>query len=344
MSSSPGRWIRGNVLSRLLYCLALQGEGSAKVGIFDYFSPLMPSDSSNIFIQLLTRGLHVGHSQARVPGRTVRQTAELEPVVIFVLALMVILVPAIWRFVRDTWRAQQVKKLYEEKQNLYDNLLQQYIPYYRHLDASMKDRFLKRTLLFMSVKKFEFVEMVEEEHISLLISAAAVQLTFGLQHYLMDHFSTIYVMKNDYRYGLYNVPFQGHVNDDGIYLSWNNFLRAYADYTDGDNVGLHEMAHALAYVNFTAEKGIDEGFKSRFWKFSKIGRAVFKRLQAGEITMLGSYAATNYQEFWAVCVENFFERPQPFKEQLPELYDAMCNLLNQDMLTTTLLLRPVQEI
>ena len=250
---------------------------------------------------------------------------------------------AIVRDFRIRYRARQVKKMYEDRQAVYDGILQQYIPYYRNLEAHLKDRFLKRTLLFMAEKKFEFVEMEEEEHMSLLISAAAVQLTFGLQHYLMDHFSTIYVLKTDYRYGLYNVPFQGHVNDDGIYLSWNNFLRAYADYTDGDNVGLHEMAHALAYVNFTANNGVDEGFKSRFWKFSRVGRAVFKRLQDGETTLLGSYAATNYHEFWAVCVENFFERPQPFKIQLPELYDAMCNLLNQDMLTPGLLLRPVDE-
>lgn len=287
------------------------GKGNSIFGIFDYFSALMFADSSNI---------------------------------VFGLLLMAVAGVAVYRDARIRYRARQVKKMYEDRQAVYDGILRQYIPYYNNLDATLKDRFLKRTLLYMAEKKFEFVDMEEEEHMSLLISAAAVQLTFGLQNYLMDHFSTIYVMKSDYRYGLYNVPFQGHVNEDGIYLSWNNFLRAYADYSDGDNVGLHEMAHALTYVNFTANDGVDEGFKSRFFRFSKIGRAVFKRMEAGETTMLGSYAATNYHEFWAVCVENFFERPLPFKLQLPELYDAMCNLLNQDMLTPGLLLRPVEEV
>jgi Mlc titration factor MtfA (ptsG expression regulator) len=263
--------------------------------------------------------------------------------IVFWLLLIGVAGVAIGRQWRLEIRARRLKEIYLTRQKAYDALLQQYIPYYRNLDASLKERFLKRTVEFMAVKKFTFVDMLEEEHMPLLISAAAVQLTFGLQNYLMDHFNTIYVMRQDYRYGLYNVPFQGHVNDDGIYLSWNNFLRAYADYTDGDNVGLHEMAHALAYVNFTANDGVDEGFKSRFYKFSRVGRKVFTRLQNGETTMLGSYAATNYQEFWAVCVENFFERPESFKIQLPELYNAMCNLLNQDMLTANLLLRPVPE-
>ena len=65
----------------------------------------------------------------------------------------------------------------------------------KSLDAVQKDRFLKRALVFKATKHFEFVEMQEEEHMSLLISAAAVQLTFGLQHFLMDHFHKIYVMK-----------------------------------------------------------------------------------------------------------------------------------------------------
>ena len=66
-------------------------------------------------------------------------------------------------------------------------------------------------------------------------------------------------------------------------------------------------------------------------------------MQAGEMNLLGSYAATNYQEFWAVCVENFFERPSSFKIQLPELYDAICKLLNQDMLKSGIFLEPVND-
>ena len=248
------------------------------------------------------------------------------------------------RYLRDRYLAQRVKEMYDAKHTAYDAILQQYIPYYRNLDAVQKDRFLKRTLIFKATKHFEFIEMKEEEHMSLLISAAAVQLTFGLQHFLMDHFHKIYVMKRAYHFGLLSVPFQGHVSEDGIYLSWNNFLNSFANYTDGDNVGLHEMAHALAYVNFPEHEhdGEDEVFQYRWFKtFTGIGREVFNRMQAGEMNMLGSYAATNYQEFWAVCVENFFERPEAFKLQLPELYNAICKLLNQDLLKPGIFLEAV---
>ena len=56
----------------------------------------------------------------------------------------------------------------------------------------------------------------------------------------------------------------GSINEEGIYLSWAHFLREFNDYTDGQNVGLHEMAHALTYVNFTAHRGRDRTFHDTF--------------------------------------------------------------------------------
>lgn len=260
----------------------------------------------------------------------------------FVLIIAVLAIGLTAKWLRWRLLKRKARREFSDKQVVYDSILRQYSPYYRNLPQGLQQKFLKRTLTFMAAKRFRFVEMEREEHMPLLISAAAVQLTFGLDNYLLDHFHTIYVVKSDYNYGLYNVPFQGHVSHDGIYLSWSNFINAFANYTDGDNVGLHEMAHALSYVNFIANDGSDNGFKQRFREFSKTGRAVFKEIQESGSSFLGNYAATNYEEFWAVCVENFFERPLPFKLQMPELYDAMCKLLNQDMLSPGLFVQPLE--
>jgi MtfA peptidase len=43
-------------------------------------------------------------------------------------------------------------------------------------------------------------------------------------------------------------------------------------------------------------------------------------------------------------VENFFERPAAFRQQLPSLYNAMCNLLNQDMLDPGLFVKPIELV
>jgi MtfA peptidase len=201
----------------------------------------------------------------------------------------VLLVFFVIRRRRRWYQRNRIDELLQTRQVDYDNLLSRNNPYYNSLSSEGRDRFLKRVLLFIQSKRFEYIDMEAQESMPLLISAAAIQLTYGLDHFLLDYFSTIFIVRNKYTYGLTPTPYEGHVSQDGIYLSWADFTREFADYTDGQNVGLHEMAHALT---------------------------------------------TNYQEFWAVCIETFFERSSDFKDRLSELYTALCTLLNQDPLTT----------
>jgi Mlc titration factor MtfA (ptsG expression regulator) len=139
----------------------------------------------------------------------------------------------------------------------------------------------------------------------------------------------------------------GHVDQTGIYLSWDNFMRGISGLTANCNVGLHEMAHALAYVNFITQTEEDKHFKKEWMNFSRLARPIFTSMQGenGTKNLLGDYAATNYHEFWAVAVEVFFESSVQFRHELPELYKAMARLLNQDPLScltgsTTIIMRP----
>jgi Mlc titration factor MtfA (ptsG expression regulator) len=259
------------------------------------------------------------------------------PVLLIVILLIVLLLTLIRLrtkgFFRLRSRRIRVDSPVDARYQDFDGLLARYNPYYQSLTHEGRRRFLTRVLQFMEHKKFEYIDIQAEDRMPLLVSAAAIQLTFGLDHFQLDFFRTIYIIKDKYRYGLYNTPFEGHVSEDGIYLSWTHFIREFTDYSDGQNVGLHEMAHALSYVNFTVREGRDNTFHDSFTGFSAVARPIFERMQAGETNLLGSYAATSYHEFWAVCVETFFERSATFKRQLPELYLSLCTLLNQDPLT-----------
>lgn len=215
----------------------------------------------------------------------------------------------------------------------FDMWLMEVNTYYGLLSDTNRKRFLRRVVHFMGTKNFEFIEIEATDKMRVLISAAAVQLTFGLEEFRLDFFEKIVVLKTEYWYGRYNMPFQGHVSYDGIYLSWDNFLKGYTNYYDAHNVGIHEMAHALTYVNFVARSGgEDDGFKKRFKKYSAVARPLYVRMKQGETNLLDSYAATNYNEFWAVSVETFFEKSLLMKAEMPELYEAICYLLNQDPL------------
>lgn len=164
--------------------------------------------------------------------------------VIAVLVIVLILAGMSKRIV--IWaRHRRQRRLFETKTGDYDTLLSRCNPYYASLNKAGKERFLTRVQHFIAVKTFNYIGLEPDESMPLLVGAAAIQLTYGLEHYLLDYFGTIHILKDRYHYGLYETPFEGHVNEDGIYLSWTHFIKEFTNYSDGQNVGLHEMAHAL---------------------------------------------------------------------------------------------------
>jgi len=296
----------------------------------------MPGDtliitSSGDSLQLPDSLFH--HQLAAFPAQN-----RLDNGVLFFLVMAVLVcivgIPFLINRLREKYKQKQAYKTAQANFAQYDQWLAAYNGYYKSLPAAMRQRFLERVAWFIATKTFNCVNLPADDKMPLLISAASVQISFGLDKYLLDFFDTIYIMQHNYNYGFYDRPFEGHVNSNGIYLSWDNFLKGYEDYTDADNVGIHEMAHALAYVNFMAgaNNAQDDAFIKRFYDFSAVARPIFSDMQQGKINLLNGYAATNYNEFWAVGVETFFEKSLRMKIAMPELYAAMCNLLNQDPL------------
>jgi MtfA peptidase len=221
-------------------------------------------------------------------------------------------------------------KQFLSQETFYHSVVSNYFKYYNRLSLEEQRKFLFRTYLFRKSKRFHYIEVSENAEMPILISGVAVQLTLGLDKYQLNYFKDIFVLRDDYHYGFYSRPFQGHVDHSGIYLSWDNFMKGIKGLTPNCNVGLHEMGHALAYVNFITQTEEDKHFKKEFKNFSKVARPIFNSIQEGTKTILGDYAGTNYHEFWAVSVELFFENPIRFKHELPDLYDSMARLLRQD--------------
>ncbi len=228
-------------------------------------------------------------------------------------------------------RLKKANQLLEQRSYQYAGWLDQYNPYYHSLSKELKERFLLRTVAFMQSKEFQFHSLSYEEHIPVLISGSAVQLTFGLPNFQMDYFPVIHVIGKEYVLQHDQDTYFGHVSKTGIYVAWNHFLKGYAQYDDSINVGLHEMAHAVSYDVFLGQEDRhDRAFKKRLEDFSEEGRPVFRAMRKGSAHLLDDYATTNFDEFWAVCIETFFENPDEFKKNEPDLYISICELLNQD--------------
>jgi Mlc titration factor MtfA (ptsG expression regulator) len=216
--------------------------------------------------------------------------------------------------------------------NDYTDIISRVIPYFNLLNESNRQKFLKRVYNFKNQKSFHFHGLDRAEDIEILISAAAIQVSFGLKNYLLPFFKDIHILSDAYQAIDSNETYIGHVAPNGIYISWKYFVRGYADYSDGVNVALHEMAHALQHENFIKETGVDWDFRKDFEKLPAIFGPMIAQAIVQRKSYLRGYAFTNFREFWAVCVENFFENSQGLKDNLPQLYTILCDALNQDPL------------
>ena len=211
--------------------------------------------------------------------------------------------------------------------------------YFNDLPEDQKLRFVKRVYRFRESKKFHFIGLENHDDVPILVSASAVQVTFGLKNYQLAHFSDIYILADAYHMDNDDELYIGHVAPEGIYLSWKHFLYGYAHKHDNINVAVHEMAHALLYNNFFAQYGIDSHFRLNYEKFSSSTGPILADVITRRQSYLRNYAFSNLHEFWAVSVEAFFENPKGLKDNMNELYEALCRVLNQDPLTDNKLLK-----
>jgi MtfA peptidase len=257
--------------------------------------------------------------------------------IVFVSAYFYIIKPASAdrRNIRKILKDDSADKAVMEIQ--YDHWLSKYNPYYNSLPDDLKKRFLRRTIEFRLSKEFRYHYLQKEEFIPIVISGAAVQLTFGLKNFLIEYFTVINVIQKEYNVSGNDKILEGHVRADNqsISISWNNFISGYEDYTDSENVGLHEMAHAISFdFLYGYQENRNAAFISKFKEYIQEAGPVFDELRQGKNDVLDDYGRLNVEEFWAVSVETFFENPQEFKTKMPEFYDAISNVLNQDPLLT----------
>lgn len=218
----------------------------------------------------------------------------------------------------------------------YKEILVKYFPYYHRLNRTQQKIFKQKLQYFIHIKEFipRNIEHVTDE-MKVLISACAVQLTFGYPKVMLSHFKRILVYPDDYYSTINRTYHKGEVNPrfQAIVLSWTHFAKGYIEHDTGRNIGLHEMAHALRLENriFNGESDfLDEDTLSEWHNLAK---EEIDRIRSGESRMFRDYAGTNHEEFFSIAVENFFERPQQFSEIMPRLYTLMAKLLRQNPLT-----------
>lgn len=218
--------------------------------------------------------------------------------------------------------------------SFYAGVLEEKFVFYRNLPDEMKKAFLQRLDIFIRTHKFKPAQMPEVTlEMKTMISATAIQLSFGLRDFLARGIRGFVVYPSIYYLEQARSHAKGHYSKNGVvYLAYNHFEKGHADSEDGVNLGIHEMAHALHHL-YERSMGYWFFFNDLVREWFK-DAAEGKHIQRpGEVDgFLRKYAATNVQEFFAVCVENYFERPAELHERLPDIYKHLCFILNQNII------------
>jgi len=252
------------------------------------------------------------------------------------MAMLTGVVYLIWLFFSQAF-VKPIYNLYQFRSPLSAplvHLLETKFPYYMTLSWKEKKEFCFRLKYFLASKNFQGRGRLEvTNEMKVLVGACAVQITFGFQPLQLKSFRKIILFPKEYYSKHTKKLHKGEVNSAGIIVfSWEDFLKGYTFNEDGYNLGLHEMAHALKLEDFIPNSECSFLDNEVLAHWQSLTKVEMKRIRNKQNTFLRPYAGTNREEFFAVCVEQFFEQPQSFYNHNPELYLTLANLIQQDPL------------
>lgn len=219
--------------------------------------------------------------------------------------------------------------LHMTNQHIYSILLSEF-PYFKRLDVKKRELLCTRTAEFIKLTKFVGKQKLEvTDKMKILIAACSQQLTLSFKkNYLYNHFERILVYPEKYFSPFSKTNNVGEMNTAGVIVfSWQDFYNG-IKVNDNRNVGLHEFAHALEFMDI-ANKDTDDRFSYALDKEFMVAYDYIKHRP--EEQFFRSYAATNRAEFFAVATEYFFESPVDFSRAHPTIYELFCKIYGQDL-------------
>ena len=112
--------------------------------------------------------------------------------------------------------------------------------------------------------------------------------------------------------------------DGRVVLSWDHVQHGARDWTDGQNVVLHEFAHQLDSESGSNNGAPFLGNPSSYRSWAAVLSRDFAHLREDAMhqqqSVLDHYGAHSPAEFFAVATETFFEKPWQMAARHPELF------------------------
>jgi len=222
-----------------------------------------------------------------------------------------------------------------------------YLPVYRRMPLPLQQQLQGLVRQFLHEKKFIGCDGLEvSEEMRVLIAAQACLLLLNRPSKVYSALHTILLYPGEFRaprpqLGPGGVVTPGHQSmlgeswDDGrVVLAWEAVVRGLADWTDGQNVVLHEFAHQLDSESGRANGAPYLGNPASYREWSEVLSRDYNNLRLHALyrqeTVMDPYGATSPAEFFAVATETFFEKPYQMAEHHAELYAELSKYYRVD--------------
>lgn len=225
-------------------------------------------------------------------------------------------------------------------------ILQRQLPVYERLTGDLQDELLRLIKAFISKKKFVGCAGLEiSDEMRVTIAAQACLLILNRPSYEYQDLHFIYVYPTTFRavqevrneIGLVSTQTRDLLGESWsngkVVLAWDEVERGIRNFSDGQNVVLHEFAHQLdnegGSMNGAPLLYTQAAYKSWAYVFGM----EFEKLKHRDPLardIIDHYGAKNPAEFFAVATETFFEEPGRMGKHHPELFDQLRDYYHLD--------------
>lgn len=210
-------------------------------------------------------------------------------------------------------------------------ILRQKFQFYNKLTDKQKIYFHHRMACF--IEKYQFIPregFTVTEEVKTLIAATYVMLTFGIRRYLTDAFDKIIIYPEEYLSTQSQEYYKGEFNPrmKAVVFSWKDFIEGYEINNDNLNLGIHEFSHVIHCHSMQNNDASSLTFKKHYNQLYKEVNYEPNKQKLIQSDYFRIYAYTNPYEFVSVIIEHYFETPQEFKSQFPQLYNNVSRMLN----------------
>jgi hypothetical protein len=213
----------------------------------------------------------------------------------------------------------------------YQDLLQDYVRFYAKLDEEGKKIFEDKFKKFLTAVKITGANAALEDLDHVLIGAAAVIPVYFIPDWEYINLKEILVYPGNFNFDFeqqgYDRMVSGMVGSGALQnvliISKWELRQGFINSKSNHNTAIHEFVHLIDKMDGTID-GTPEILLERKYvpHWQQLLQFTMESIRRGE-SDIDPYAATSPVECFAVISEYFFENPDMFRSNHPELYEML---------------------